>query len=49
MVSLKNKSKGFNSNAECSASGTTDDTACDTFTVAALLEGGSTQYSKKSN
>jgi prepilin-type N-terminal cleavage/methylation domain-containing protein len=38
-----------NSNAECSASGTTDDTACDTFTVAALLEGGSTQYSKKSN
>jgi prepilin-type N-terminal cleavage/methylation domain-containing protein len=38
-----------NTNTECSATGTTDDTACDTFTVSALLEGGSTVYTKKSN
>ena len=34
---------------ECSGTGTADDTACDTFTVSALLEGGTTVYSKKSN
>jgi prepilin-type N-terminal cleavage/methylation domain-containing protein len=38
-----------NANAECTATGTTDDTACDTFTVQALLEGGTTVYTKKSN
>jgi len=38
-----------NAAAECTATGTTDDTACDTFTVSALLEGGSTVYTKKSN
>jgi prepilin-type N-terminal cleavage/methylation domain-containing protein len=32
----------------CTATGTTDDTACDTFTLSAVLEGGST-YTKKSN
>jgi prepilin-type N-terminal cleavage/methylation domain-containing protein len=34
---------------ECSAAGTADDTNCDTFTVQALLEGGTTVYTKKSN
>jgi prepilin-type N-terminal cleavage/methylation domain-containing protein len=32
----------------CNATGTTDDTACDTFTLSALLESGSA-YTKKSN
>lgn len=34
---------------ECSATGTTDDTNCDTFVLSALLEGSTTQYTKKSN
>jgi type IV pilus assembly protein PilA len=39
-----------NSNAACSSSNVnTDDTACDTFTLTAQLEGSNTVYTKKSN
>jgi type IV pilus assembly protein PilA len=35
--------------AACSATGTADDTGCDSFTLTAALEGSSTLYTKKSN
>lgn len=39
-----------NSNAACTSTDVnTDDTACDTFTLTAKLEGSSTDYTKKSN